>query len=101
MSKKTNGVNQLTPSQEEMRMTVVEYELKARYWEAMWKVRYYTLECEKLNPAYEEHTANLRKIQEEAFAKLQEDLKKAKEQAGESLDVPADLLPHKEEVANG
>lgn len=93
---KPNGVNQLNPNQEAMRMTVVDLELKARYWEAMWKIRFYTLESEELNERYEAHTEMLRKTQEEAFAKLQADLAKAKEQVGEQIDIPSDLLPETE-----
>ena len=39
---------------EQMRNTVIEQELSARSWKAYWEKMYYTLECEKILPEYEE-----------------------------------------------
>lgn len=50
---KTGGVNQLDQAQEEMRMQVVDLELKARFWKAQYEIRHYTLESERLGPQYD------------------------------------------------
>lgn len=84
--KTVNGnPNILTPEQEQQRLQIVDLELKARYWEAQWKIRFYTLEAEALQPKYEEYLEIQKKAQEEALRKFQEQIeamnKKAKEDA--------------------
>lgn len=81
---KTNGnTNILTKEQEEQRKQIVDLELKARYWEAQWKVRFYTLESEKLQEEYDNFLEAQRKQQEEAFARLKEEIEKMQAEKGE------------------
>jgi len=73
--KTANGnPNILTEDQEHMRLQVVDLELKARYWEAQWKIRFYTLEAEKMQPEYNEWLEKEKAKQEEAFKRFQEEL---------------------------
>jgi hypothetical protein len=54
---------------EQMRSTVIEDELRARYWKAKWETKYYQLEDSKISPEYEqflqEEQAKLEKMQAE------------------------------------
>lgn len=58
-----------------MREQVREIELQSKYWEAMYKVKYFTLEDAKLRDAYEAHVI-----------KVQDDAQKALEELEESGD---------------
>ncbi len=58
-----------------MREQVREIELQAKYWESMYKVKYFTLEDAKLREAYESHVM-----------KVQDDAQKALEELEESGD---------------
>lgn len=81
---KTNGnTNILTKEQEEQRKQIVDLELKARYWEAQWKIRFYTLESEKLQGDYDAYIEAQRKQQEEAFARFKEEVEKIQAEKGE------------------
>lgn len=82
---KINGVTQLTEEQEQMRMQVVDLEYKARWWEAQWKIRYYTLETEKLQPAYNDYLEAERVKREEFEKMLREQLEKNQE-AGVAIE---------------
>ncbi len=99
--KKASDTNILTDDQKELRLKIVDMELRARYWESLWKVRFYTLEAEKLAPEYDQHMLQLREEQQKIHQQIQEELKKAKEMAGDALDVPTELLEPQEEVVNG
>lgn len=52
MKEKTNGVSKLKDEVEEARQQVIEQELSARSWRAMYEKMYYSLEVEKLEPEY-------------------------------------------------
>ena len=74
MKTKTNGVNQLTPDQETMRMQVVDLELKARYWKAQYEIRHYTLQAEREQPDYDAYLEDQKAKQEEMMKQFQEQL---------------------------
>lgn len=74
MKTKTNGVNQLTPDQETMRMQVVDLELKARYWKAQYEIRHYTLQAERVQPDYDAYLEDQKAKQEEMMKQFQEQL---------------------------
>lgn len=79
----SNGIlNPLSDQQEQMRLAVVELELKARYWKAMYDIRHYTLEAEKLQSDYDTHVEIQRKKEEELRQQMQEQLKKLQEAEG-------------------
>ena len=99
-SKPKKNVVSNEPTYEETRQTVLELELKARYWEAMWKIRFYTLEAEKLVPEYEQHMEQLKEKQKLVHDEILANLSKAKEIGGDNLDIPGELIKNKE-VANG
>lgn len=86
-----NGVeNVLTPQQQHMREQVVDLELKARYWEAQWKIRHFTLEAEKIQPEYDAYIEEQRKINEELQEQMQARLKEINGLAEEGkVDVEA------------
>jgi predicted ribosome quality control (RQC) complex YloA/Tae2 family protein len=110
MAQKTNktangNMNILTQDQEQMRMQVVDLELKARYWEAQWKIRFYTLESEKMQPEYNEFLEREKEKQEAALKRFQEqidamnraaqekqegDVTKENKEFLEALDTPAE-----------
>jgi hypothetical protein len=72
-NKTNNGVNKLTDEQEEMRMQVVDLEMKARYWKAQYEIRHYTLQAETIQPDYDKYLeaqAQLRKQAQEEFEKM-------------------------------
>ena len=102
---KKKAVTVPNPSLEETRQTVIELELKARYWEAMWKIRFYTLESDKLNDEYEKHVTALKEVQAQAFAQLKADIEAAQEKTAEGQEVLDSQLTAepelKEEVVNG
>lgn len=80
MTKKTNGVvNILTPEQEQQRAQIVDLELKARYWEAQWKIRFYTLESEKLQEEYDDFLEKQKQLQEKAMEEFQKAIEKMNE----------------------
>ena len=87
-AKTVNGnPNILNQEQEVMRLQVVDLELKARYWEAQWKIRYFTLEAEKLQPEYNDFLDREKVKQEEALKRFQEQIdamNKAAQQSEES-----------------
>lgn len=54
---------------------------KAEYWELQWKIRFYTLEAEKLQPDYNVFLENEMKKQEEAIKRFQEEIEKMNQQS--------------------
>ena len=66
--------NVLNKDQEQMRANVVELELKARYWKAQHDIRFYTLEAEKLQKAYDEYLEVQRLQHEEMLKNFQEQM---------------------------
>ena len=81
--KQANGVNTLNEQQEEMRMKVVDLEIKARYWKAQWEIKHYTLEGVKLDPAYEEYV----KVEQEKSQKAYEEFMKAMQDSKGAIKV--------------
>lgn len=82
MSKKINN-GQLNSEQENMRLQVIDLELKARYWKAQFEIRHYTLQAESIQPEYdkymEEQKAMFENNMKELQAKLEEQAKMAEE----------------------
>lgn len=79
-----------------MKADLQELELKARYWKAEFEVRYYTLEAEKIQPAYNEYL-------EAEMAKREQMRKEFLEQHQKNVEaglVKADQ-PLPEEVEDG
>ncbi len=72
------GINQLTPEQEQMRMQVVDLEMKARYWKAQFEIRNYTLESEKLQKPYDEFLLKTKEAQDKAYAEFMAAMEKEK-----------------------
>ena len=54
---------------------VEDYEIRARKWEAEYKMMEYAMKAQELKPKYNEFLETLQKQAEEAFAKLQENNK--------------------------
>lgn len=80
--------NILNPEQEAMRLQVVDVELKARYWEAMHKVRYFTLEADKLRAEYDAHLTEEREKNMKALEELQKEMEQNKENGMSMEEVP-------------
>lgn len=70
MAKATNNID--TKAMEEMRQQVVEQELSARSWKAWYDKMYYSMECEKLQPLYQEYQERTKKKLEEERQKMEE-----------------------------
>jgi hypothetical protein len=82
-TKKVNGVTQLDDKMENMRLTVIDLELKARFWRAQAEIKRYTLEHAELEPKYQEYIKAeqdkadaLKKEYDENLKKLQETIEK-------------------------
>lgn len=83
--------NILTPEQEQMRLQVVDLELKARYWKAQYDIRHYTLESEKLQESYDTFLTTSR-----------DTMMKAIEEARKSGNIPPEVVQEvTQEVTNG
>lgn len=80
--KKNGNENLLTKQQEEMRLTVIEMEMKARYWKSHFEVKYYTIENTKLDEEYLRVIEEQKKKQGEQFEQFQEQLDKMRETEG-------------------
>ena len=87
--------NILTEDQEQMRLQVVDLELKARYWEAQWKIRFYTLEAEGLQKSYDEFLEVEKAKREEALVRFQEQIDKMNKEAG-NIPTPSPVETEKE-----
>lgn len=66
--------------QEQMRQTVIEQELSARSWKAYYEKMYYSMEAEKIEPAYDEYKARMAEKLEK-FKTEQADMMKKLEEA--------------------
>ncbi len=64
----------------EQRRVLEELREKAEYWEMQWKIRFYTLEAEKLQPEYNEFLEKEMIKQEEAIKRFQEEIEKMNQQ---------------------
>lgn len=73
--KKTGIVDVDTPQMKDMRQAVVEQELSARSWKAYWEKMYYTIECEKIQPEYDECQKRMQQKLQDEKAKMEEFLK--------------------------
>jgi len=86
MTNKINGnTNILSKEQEQQRLQIVDLELKARYWEAQWKIRFYTLESEKLQKDYDDYVTKQQKIQQEAMERFQAQIEEMNRKAQEEV----------------
>jgi len=94
MATKVNGNKNLdTPQMEAMRQTVIEQELSARSWKAYYEKMYYSLEAEKLEPAYKEYqerVAERLKQEREAMEKFMKSLNEEIEKKNEE-DVVGEI----------
>lgn len=87
--------NVLNEDQEYMRLQVIDLELKARYWEAQWKIRFYTLEAETLQSPYNEFLEKEKAKQEVAMRKFQEQIDAMNKEAGNiPPPSPQDTVEH-------
>lgn len=90
MNKVNGNQNILNKEQEQQRLQIVDLELKARYWEAQWKIRFYTLEAEKLQPEYDTYILEQQEKQKEMIKRFQEQIeemnKKAQEEAAAKIE---------------
>lgn len=59
------GLEVLAPDVEHLRQQVIRAEYRARLWKADYETAYYSLELDKLAPAYQELITKQRKEQEE------------------------------------
>lgn len=80
MNKKNNGVNRLSEAQENMRMEIVELELKARYWKAQYDIRNYTLMAEAIQPEYDKYLEAQRIKNEELRQEYEKEMEKVKQE---------------------
>jgi hypothetical protein len=93
MKKNNNGINQFTPEQEEIRMRVVDAELKARYWKAQYEVKMYTIQADKMDQEYQDIVERQRKadleLREMWKKQMEENLKQGitMEQAPDSPEI--------------
>ena len=69
-----------------MRKLVISQELSARSWKATYEKMYYSLECEKIEPLYEDYIKRAR----EKFEKQKEDHAKMIEKLEASLKEEAE-----------
>lgn len=76
----TMTANVLTEEQQVLRNQVIEVELKARYWEAQWKVKHFTLQSSKLDEEYSAFLQAEREKEQKAREAYQEFVKKMQEQ---------------------
>lgn len=82
--------NVLNDKMEKMRAEVVELELRARYWKAQYEVRHFTLEAEKIQPAYNEYLEAQRVKNEElqkAYEEKMKELENISKENPETLKV--------------
>lgn len=94
---KQKGTAQLPDGTEQRRLEAIELEIKARYWKAQYDIRYYTLEAEKIQPAYDEWLKNQREKQEKAQQELQENIKKLQEN-GAAITEDGQPIPEGAEI---
>lgn len=69
------------------REQVEELEIKARFWEAQWRIRHYTLEAEKLQPEYNKFLEAEQKKTDEAMKRFQEQIEAMNKATQESNDT--------------
>jgi hypothetical protein len=87
MADKKNGVNQLAAPLEELRMQVVELELKARFWKANFEIRQYSLGFDSLTEKYSEFVTKQQQIDEATRAAFKEQVDKL-QSLGATVDQP-------------
>lgn len=73
-AKKVNGVTQLDEQMENMRLTVIDLELKARYWKAQADIREQTLKFESMEELYNVYIEKQKKLAEELKAEQEKQL---------------------------
>jgi hypothetical protein len=87
---------------ENMRMQVRDLELKARYWEAQWKIKYYSLEDDKISADYNEYVKKEMEAREKMMKDFQEQIDKMN--ADPNVELTKDGKPvttELQEVENG
>lgn len=94
MNKKNGNVDILDNQQQRMRETVVDLELKARYWKAQYEIKQYTLLGRDVEEDYNTYVKAEQEKAEKAQAEFMEQLEKMKGQEG--VEVTQTL----EETAN-
>ena len=86
-TKKVNGVTQLDEQMENMRLTVVDLEMKARYWKAQAEIREYTLKYNELQPAYEEYVKAQQELAEKLKAEQEKTIQELQERLAEQVET--------------
>lgn len=78
------------------KLLVEEQEISARSWKAYWEKMYYSMECEKLQPSYEEYQGRAKAKMEKDKAeydamqiKLQEEMNKLGDKTGDKIELSA------------
>lgn len=87
--KKVNGVNALSEQLEQLRMQVVELELKARFWKANFEIRQYSLGFDSLTEKYSEFIAKQQQIDEAVRTQFADKVKELQE-LGATVEGPTD-----------
>lgn len=84
---KKNQQNILTEDMERMRQTVVDLELKARYWKANYELKKYTIEDSKLTEEYAQLIKETMEKREKAIAEVSDGVSIALEKKEEVTDA--------------
>lgn len=87
---------------EQMRLQVVELELKARYWKAQYEIRHYSLQYDKIQPEYEVYLQKEVEARKEAMEKLRQQIEatkglEIKDDQGNSVNVN-EAIPQEQEA---
>jgi len=89
--KAPNGVQALAPELEEQRQTVVELELKARYWKAQFEIMDYSLRADSIESAYTELIQRQKEQAEKQREEFLEQIEKMKKTAGFEVVEPENV----------
>lgn len=84
---KNTAIQKLDETTEARRVLVIKQELEARSWKAHYEKMYYTLESEKLNPAYDAWLEKAKADFQLAQDKKLEEIKAALQPAPEAVTV--------------
>lgn len=87
---RSTGANKQNNAQEEMRMRVVDMELRARFWKAQYEIRKYTLETNAMEEEYNAYMQDQLAREKEQLEKLQEQIKINNEQGVATQLEPAE-----------
>lgn len=95
----SNKKKPTSPQTKEYKNEIVDLELKARYWEAQFKIRDFSLKCEVIQPEYEAFLERDKKRQEEFQKQFEEYIQKLKEQGGDpsaNIQKAAEMTENRE-----